>query len=98
LINNSTGTIFTLPASAFRTFMVDYSIFRTDAYRTGTIMVAAAAGTNILQFTDTNYVQNASVGFVLNVAQNGSDITLDYSDATPTGVNGEIAYSIRTIS
>ena len=95
LINNSSGTIFTIGSYVAKTFMVDYSIIRNNTYQTGTVMVASAAGANALQFTDTN-VQNASTGITLTVTQSDNQISLNYS-ATNTGINGTISYSIRAL-
>ena len=107
LENNSQGTIFTLGNAVldnYRTFMIDYNIIRDVTYRTGTIMVAAAGGTNILQFTDTN-VQNGNTGITLNVTQGINGITLDFTSTD--GIPGEpgnpklpgtISYSIRNFN
>jgi len=102
LSNNSNGTVFTVSSNVYKTFMIDYSISRgvsltETAYRTGTIYVASASGTHSLAFNDTNYAENQSTGVTLNVAQNGTTITLDYS-TTATGYPGTISYSIRSLN
>jgi hypothetical protein len=95
--NNTTGTIFTTSSDLVKTFMIDYSITRDVTYRTGTIMVAVAGGVNVLQFDDTNYVENASTGITLSVSQASTTVSLTYS-STNTGVDGTISYSIRSLT
>jgi hypothetical protein len=93
LINNSSGTVFSISTDVAKAFMVDYTIIRDVSYRTGTIMVATDSGANDLNFTDTN-VENLSTGITLTVTQVGTTVSLDYT-ATPGGVNGTISYSVR---
>jgi Pectate lyase superfamily protein len=97
LVNGTTDVIFTVDSTIFKTFMIDYSVTRYTAYQTGTIMVAVGAGSNTLQFVDNN-VQNASTGFNLTLTQIGTDVNFEYNDATPTGDNGFISYSIRSLT
>ena len=99
LISNSTGTIFTVSSNQFKTFIIDYGIVRngtggTNAYRTGTIWVATAAGNNILTTNET-FTQNSNTGIALNVSQNASNVSFNYS-STGSG-NGNISYAIRSL-
>jgi hypothetical protein len=93
LINNSSGTVFTLNTNVAVAFMIDYTIVRDLTYRTGTIMVATNGATPNLNYNDTN-VENASTGITLTVTQTGTIVSFNYS-ATNTGVNGTISYAIR---
>jgi hypothetical protein len=95
LINDNSGTVFTVSSDLVKTFMVDYSIVRDVSYRTGTIMVATDSGASDLNFDD-NYVENNSTGIALSVNQVGTNVTLDYS-SSDTGVNATISYSIRSL-
>ena len=102
LSNNSTGTVFEVSSDVYKTLMIDYSIARdvnltTTAYRTGTIYVASASDTSSLDYTDNTYAENTSTGVTLNVAQNGTTISLDYT-TNDTGYPGTISYSIRSLS
>ena len=94
LINNTTGTVFTISSNLVKTFMIDYSIIRNNTYRTGRIMVATA-GAGALSFNDAN-VENSSTGITLTVAQTGTDVSLDYT-ADNAGINGTISYSITSL-
>ena len=94
LTDDSSGTVFTISSDLVKTFMIDYSIIRNNAYRTGTIMVATA-GAGAVNFTDTN-VENSSTGITLTVNQAGTNVSLDYT-STNIGANGTISYSIRSL-
>ena len=100
--NDSTGTVFTVSSNIYKTLMIDYSITRdisltVIAYRTGTIYVASASDVASLAYTDNTYAENTDTGVTLNVSQNGTDISLNYT-STDTGYPGTISYSIRTLS
>jgi hypothetical protein len=99
LNNGASGTVVTLSAATNKTFMIDYGITRGTTYRTGTIMIATAGGTGqVLNFTDTNYAENDDTGITLNVAQNGTTVTLDYTATNLSpAVNGTISYSVRSL-
>ena len=91
LTDDDTGTVFTISTDVAKAFMVNYTITRGTAYRTGTIMVATA-GAGALNFNDTT-VENSSTGVSLSVSQAGTDVSLSYT-TTNIGTNGTIRYSI----
>ena len=91
LINNTSGTIFTVSTAQAKALMVNYTITRNTTYRTGTIMIASDSGASDLTWSD-DYVENTSTGITLSVSQAGTDISLDYN-ADNAGINGTISYS-----
>lgn len=95
VINNSDDTIVTLSAGAVKAFMINYTIIRNAAFRTGTIMVASSGGFGLTWSDD--FVENTNTGISLSVNQSVNDITFDYT-ASDTGVNGTINYSITYLA
>jgi hypothetical protein len=95
LTNNDSGVVFELNATQVPAFRVDYTIVRTFAYRTGTIVVATDIGDSSagLDVTD-DFVENNTTGVVLSVNQSGDTVSLDYS-TTNLGTNATITYSIN---
>lgn len=96
LINDTNEPIFTISSAVIKTFKIEYSIVRTNAYRIGTIIVATNSGSPDLAFND-DYVENISTGITLSVSQTGSDVSFNYS-ATDTGQNGTIYYSVTYLA
>jgi hypothetical protein len=94
LVNTGSDTVFTFSTDQAQAVLVNYTIVRTAAYRTGTIMIAAGSG---LTWSD-DYVENTSTGITLSASQVGTDIYLNYNDAAPTGSNGTINYSINYLA
>ena len=88
LINNSSGTIFSIPTTNIAGLRVDYTIVRGATSRTGTIMVT----TGTLVWSD-DFVSTADTGVVLGFGQDGSTLSMNYSAAN-TGVNGTISYTV----
>ena len=92
----------TSPTAAFSyseldvwTLNIDYSIYRSTAYRTGRITVVLYNGAGALTYTD-DYSENISTGITLTVSQTGSEIFVNYT-STNTGTSGSITYSINHI-
>lgn len=97
LINDTTDTIFSIDATVVSAFMVDYTITRNFAYRTGTIMVASDVGdsTGGLSATE-DYVENNNTGVSLSITQTGDIISVDYT-TNDLGQNGTINYSVTQL-
>lgn len=95
LINNSDDTIFTITADTIKAFMINYTIVRNAAFRTGTIMVSSSGGFGLTWSDD--FVENTDTGVTLSVNQSVNDVTFDYS-ASDTGVNGNIKYSVTYLA
>ena len=92
LTDDNSGTVFTVSTTVALAFMVDYTVTRGTAYRTGTIMVATNGSTTNLTWSD-DYTENTSTGVSLSVSQASTNVSLDYT-TTNIGTNGTIRYSI----
>jgi hypothetical protein len=94
LIDNSSDTVVSVSTSVAKAFMVNYTITRSNTYRTGTIMVASdtSDSSNTLTWND-DYVENFNTGIALTVSQVTDTVSLDYTSSN-TGTNGAISYSI----
>ena len=77
-------------------FLINYSIRRSDAYRTGTIAVAAANASKSLNYVD-DYVENTPTGVTLTVIQSGSTMKFQYT-STNTGFAPVIDYSVSYLA
>lgn len=100
LLNNvsSPTAIFTVDATATRSFQVNYTIVRGTSVCTGTFTVVASTdGTGATLATDNSYVQNASTGVTLSASETASVVTVLYT-TTNTGSAGTINYSIRHLA
>jgi hypothetical protein len=93
LTDDDTGTIFTVSTATAKGFLVNYTITRGTATRTGTLAIATGAG---LTWND-EFAQNSDTGVSLSVAQVSTDISLSYT-TTNTGTNGSIFYSITYLA
>ena len=90
LLDAQTNTIlFTLDASATKTFSMNYSIFRAGATRLGTYTIIGTAG---LATTD-DYTEDATTGVTFSVSVVGSTVNVLYS-TTASGANATLSYSI----
>jgi hypothetical protein len=96
LINDSTGSITNFSTNLAKAFKVDYTIVRTNYYRTGTLFVASNTGSGSPVTSDTG-AQNHDTGITLSVSQVGSTCSLDYS-ASDIGADGTIYYSITYLA
>jgi hypothetical protein len=92
LTDDDSGTVFTISTTICKAFMVDYTVTRGTAYRTGTMMVSTNGSTTNLTWND-EFVENTSTGVLLSVSQASTDVSLDYG-TTNIGTNGIIRYSI----
>jgi hypothetical protein len=98
LINDTTANVFEIDATVIRAFVVNYTIVRNFAYRTGTIMVASDVGDSSTGVTSMDdYVENNNTGVALTVTQSGDIVSLDYT-ANEQGVNGTMTYSITHLA
>ena len=88
---NEVAVVSTLQATAFE---LNYKITRNDLYRVGTLVVASS-DTGPTMSDD--YVQNGDTGISLSVSQVDTTLSVIYN-ATDTGINGIIAYSINYLA
>ena len=96
LLDDDSGTIFTVDANVTKAFLVNYTIVRATGYRTGTILVATDSGASDLNYSD-DFTQNLDIGVTLSVSQVSNTVSLDYSTSF-TGINGSITYSIAHLA
>jgi len=88
---NEVAVVSTLQATAFE---LNYKITRNDLYRVGTLVVASdTTGPTVSD----DYVQNGDTGITLSVSQVGDELSVVYN-ATDTGINGIINYSINYLA
>jgi len=89
LINNNTGTIFSIQIDRISALTVSYTISRLPTgIRTGAISVV----TNPLFYSD-DYIDNSDTGVTLSFVQVSDLISLNYL-TTDTGFDGTISYSV----
>ena len=77
-------------------FLINYSIRRSDAYRTGTITASAANPAAVLNYVD-DYVENTPTGVTLVVTQSGSTMKFQYTSSN-TGFDPVINYSVSYLA
>jgi len=92
----SAVTLVEIDATASPTFLINYAIRRSDAYRTGTITAAAGIGVNALNYSD-DYMENTPTGVTLTVTQTGSVMNFQYT-STNTGFAPVINYSVSYLA
>jgi len=92
----SAVTLVEIDATASPTFLINYAIRRSDAYRTGTITVAAGTGANALNYSD-DYMENTPTGVTLTVTQTDSTMKFQYT-STNTGFAPVINYSVSYLA
>ena len=95
---SSATTIFSLSTLAFRAFRVDYTIIRSESYRTGTITVATSSddSTGDLSFSD-DYSENSDTGITLDVTQTTTSVSVKYTSSS-TGDDAQFCYSITHLA
>lgn len=93
--DDTTGTFFTIDATAIPAFEVKYMIRRGVYTQTGTYSVVGSTdGTGgDLDYNDANPVNNGSTGVTFNISETASTISFGYT-STSTGVTGTLYYSI----
>ena len=96
LTNNSSGIVDTISTTVALASMINYTITRGTAYRTGTIMVASNGASANLTWND-EFVENSATGVTLSVSQTGTDVNFNYTTSN-TGTNGTIRYSITYLA
>ena len=97
LTNNTSGTVFEVNANLTQAFLINYTIVRDTAYRTGVIKVTTATATPGTLNWDDDYVENSDTGIVLSVSQASTTVSVDYV-ATNTGINATVKYSVASLS
>jgi hypothetical protein len=88
-------TIFTESSVNTPAFVVDYTITRGTAYRTGRIVIASSStdSTGDLSYTD-DYTENGSTGITLTVNEASNFVNVRYT-STSTGLNATFVYSLN---
>ena len=79
-------TIVTLDTTLSKCFTVNYTIVRSEAYRTGTLTIISEDGVNPLSFTD-DYTENASTGIILQLSQSVNTISIQYTSGGAVEIN-----------
>lgn len=77
-------------------FIIEYTIIRGSAYRTGSISVTSIGSSSSVAWDD-NYIENESTGIQLTIVETDYEIMLMYT-ADNFGINGDIKYSIKSFS
>jgi hypothetical protein len=87
-------TIFTVSPLVSRAFVVNYTIIRTEGYRTGSLIVTSMGTLTTVQYMD-DYVENEITGIQLSVIQadEGDVMSVQYT-STSTGESASMNYSI----
>lgn len=97
LTNNSSGTLYTFPATDIPALKMDYTIKRSTLVRTGTLTIVADAEDSAGDFSYTDdFTENNQTGVTLSAADtsvSGGNIAISWSTDN-TGVNATIYYSI----
>jgi hypothetical protein len=91
-------TIFTVSPLTTRAFVVNYTIYRTESYRTGSLTVTSMGTSTTVQYMD-DYVENQITGIQLSVIQGaeGDVMSIQYT-STPTGEAAQMHYSISYLN
>ena len=95
LVDDDSGTVFSLNNTIIKAFVVNYTITRGTAYRTGAITMATL-GAGALSSQD-EFVQNADTGIVLSVVEVGTAINVNYT-ASNIGTNATMNYSVTYLT
>jgi hypothetical protein len=90
----SAQTIFTVSPLTSRAFVVNYTIIRTEGYRTGSLIVTSMGTSTTVQYMD-DYVESEITGINLSVIQiaEGDVMSIQYT-STSTGEAAQMRYSI----
>jgi len=91
-------TIFTVSPLTSRAFVVNYTIIRTEGYRTGSLIVTSMGTSTTVQYMD-DYVESEITGINLSVAQiaEGDVMSVQYT-STSTGEAAQMRYSISYLN
>ena len=91
-------TIFTISPLTTRAFVVNYTIYRTESYRTGSLIVTSMGTSTTVQYMD-DYVENQITGIELSVIQlaEGDVMSVQYT-STSTGEAAQMHYSISYLN
>jgi hypothetical protein len=85
------AVMFTYDATLYNFAVIEYSIVRNGAYRTGRFIVAHDGS---MTSSSDDSVETAITGIVLSADISGSDVRVRYT-STNTGFNGVFKYSMR---
>jgi hypothetical protein len=92
----SAAVIESINVTNVKAFQINYSIRRSDSYRTGTITTATAGAAVPLNYSD-DYVENSSTGVELVLTQTGSTVDFKYI-TNNTGFDPVISYSVTYLA
>jgi hypothetical protein len=95
---SSAQTIFTVSPLTARAFVVNYTIIRTEGYRTGSLIVTSMGTSTTVQYMD-DYVESEITGINLSVTQiaEGDVMSIQYT-STSTGEAAQMRYSISYLN
>lgn len=95
---SSAQTIFTVSPLLTRAFTINYTMIRSEGYRTGSFTVTSMGTSTTAQSMD-DYVENEVLGVILSVTQSaeGSNMSVQYT-STPAGATTEMTYSITYLA
>lgn len=94
LVNNTTSpaALFTVDTDVTKAFVVNYTVIRDQAYRTGTFTVVSEGGTSIV--TSDDYSENDATGMNWVVTQVTTTVTVAYT-LSNLGTPANLTYSVN---
>jgi hypothetical protein len=97
LDDDATGTIASFDSTQYRAIIINYTIIRETAYRTGTIIFASSSSdsTGDLVYSD-DYVENSQTGVNFSFTEAADVVTFSYT-TTSTGLSASMSFSVTTL-
>lgn len=92
IIDDDTTSIFSVAWAGSEHMIVDFSLLRGSARETGTMRIVTDGSTAEVS-SDSSYI-NGNSGVMFRAVVSGANLVL-YADATPTGTDSQMKYSIR---
>jgi hypothetical protein len=87
----SPATLFSYAAATYPYAVVEYSIVRNGAYRTGRLLIANDGSSTAIS---EDFVNTTTTGVTISATVSGGNVLVQYT-STSTGFNGTFKYSIR---
>lgn len=101
MVNNTTSaaTIFSVDTDTVKAFVINYTIVRDVARRTGTIQVSCQDdGSSGAPVYSDSYVENTTTGAVLSMTQTATTASFKYTlPISPYGVDAVLNYSVTRL-
>jgi hypothetical protein len=95
----SNVTLFTVSSSSIPAFIMEYTIVRDSAIKTGTLTVVASTDGSGGDLVDNdNSFENTDPEFILSVSETGGIITVSYTDNDALLPVGNIKYSLTYLA